>query len=203
MISISSAQGSGDHRTASIRVTTCLPSRYSWPRARFLPRVPPLPNWPEFLRMFSVDVADKTLSTVTKSGCCWHQFNTYKVVGNRPVFDQIGGRRFARHDVPLSQVRTLGKRQDDHRFPVGEQCRGGAIPLRFPLKARWQVGGGFHGRCCDPRYADVTTALLEFGYVLDVLGHRQGKIARKPSPMFWNKGWPSLSQWPIPLHDLR
>jgi hypothetical protein len=34
--------------------------------------------------MFSTDPESKTISTMTKSGCCWHQFSEYKVVNNVP-----------------------------------------------------------------------------------------------------------------------
>ena len=38
----------------------------------------------EYCGMFQVDEATKTLSTMTKSGCCWHQFSEYIVVNNAP-----------------------------------------------------------------------------------------------------------------------
>lgn len=34
--------------------------------------------------MFTVNAEDSTLSTMTKSGCCWHQFCTYVMKGNEP-----------------------------------------------------------------------------------------------------------------------
>ena len=39
--------------------------------------------------MFQVDEKTKNLSTMTKSGCCWHQFATYKVIENTPVATRI------------------------------------------------------------------------------------------------------------------
>ncbi len=35
--------------------------------------------------MFAVDYDKKQLSTMTKSGCCWHEFSTYVVENNTPV----------------------------------------------------------------------------------------------------------------------
>ena len=35
--------------------------------------------------MFQVDAKLKQLHTMTKSGCCWHLFTTYKIVNNNPV----------------------------------------------------------------------------------------------------------------------
>lgn len=43
----------------------------------------------EYCGMFEVHEKDKTLSTMTKSGCCWHQFSVYKVIGNKPVAIRI------------------------------------------------------------------------------------------------------------------
>lgn len=38
----------------------------------------------DFCGMFSVDYKEKTLSTMTKDGCCWHQFSKYIVEDNKP-----------------------------------------------------------------------------------------------------------------------
>ncbi len=35
--------------------------------------------------MFSLEPETKTLSTMTKSGCCWHQFSEFKVINDKPV----------------------------------------------------------------------------------------------------------------------
>lgn len=34
---------------------------------------------------FNTNSEKKQISTMTKSGCCWHQYNTYKVENNKPV----------------------------------------------------------------------------------------------------------------------
>lgn len=36
----------------------------------------------EYCGMFQVDYKTKTIHTMTKSGCCWHQFSEFKVVDN-------------------------------------------------------------------------------------------------------------------------
>lgn len=43
------------------------------------------------LGMFEVNKKKKTLSVFNKSGCCWHIFQEFKVVGNRPVkvFEEV------------------------------------------------------------------------------------------------------------------
>ncbi len=38
----------------------------------------------DYCGMFAVNDEDQTLSTMTKSGCCWHQFSTFKVKDNKP-----------------------------------------------------------------------------------------------------------------------
>jgi hypothetical protein len=38
----------------------------------------------EYCGMFEVNAEKKTLSTMVKSGCCWHQFSEYIIVGNAP-----------------------------------------------------------------------------------------------------------------------
>ena len=39
----------------------------------------------QYLGMFSVDTEKSTLTTFTKSGCCWHQTFKFKVINNTPV----------------------------------------------------------------------------------------------------------------------
>jgi hypothetical protein len=38
----------------------------------------------EYCGMFDIDKAAKKISTMTKDGCCWHQFSEFIVVGNAP-----------------------------------------------------------------------------------------------------------------------
>ncbi len=38
----------------------------------------------EYCGMFEVDQTKKMISTMTKSGCCWHQMSEFTVVGNTP-----------------------------------------------------------------------------------------------------------------------
>ena len=39
----------------------------------------------EYCGMFNVDYETKTISTMTKSGCCWHEYSDFKVENNFPV----------------------------------------------------------------------------------------------------------------------
>lgn len=38
----------------------------------------------EYCGMFEVNAAEKKLATMTKSGCCWHQFSEFVVENNKP-----------------------------------------------------------------------------------------------------------------------
>ena len=43
----------------------------------------------EYCGMFSVDPKEKKLRTMTKSGCCWHEYSDFIVQNNRPVAVRI------------------------------------------------------------------------------------------------------------------
>jgi hypothetical protein len=43
----------------------------------------------DFCGMFQVDTEKKRLYTMTKSGCCWHQYSTYKIMEGSPVAIEI------------------------------------------------------------------------------------------------------------------
>lgn len=49
--------------------------------------------------MFMVNQAEQTLETMTKSGCCWHQYSTYTIKDNQPYL--------------------LKRTEDDHRSATG------------------------------------------------------------------------------------
>src|SRR5690606_26758494 len=38
----------------------------------------------DYCGMFQINPETKTISTMTKSGCCWHQYSEFKVVNNEP-----------------------------------------------------------------------------------------------------------------------
>lgn len=49
----------------------------------------------EYCGMFQVDYESETLNTMTKSGCCWHQYSVFKVENNKPVPIKIVERGFS------------------------------------------------------------------------------------------------------------
>lgn len=48
----------------------------------------------EYCGMFQVDSESETISTMKKSGCCWHQFSEFKVEKNNPIPIKIVERGF-------------------------------------------------------------------------------------------------------------
>ncbi|MBA0167337.1 lysozyme inhibitor LprI family protein [Pectobacterium sp. CFBP8739] len=38
-----------------------------------------------YLGLFDIDEKSKTITTFTKSGCCWHNWSTYQLANNQPV----------------------------------------------------------------------------------------------------------------------
>jgi hypothetical protein len=51
---------------------------------KFVPSAPFTRLAQEYCGMFQVDHAKKLLQTMTKSGCCWHQHSTYRVIDGLP-----------------------------------------------------------------------------------------------------------------------
>ena len=43
----------------------------------------------EYCGMFDIDPKKKTISTMTKSGCCWHEYSTFIVQDNKPKAIEI------------------------------------------------------------------------------------------------------------------
>jgi hypothetical protein len=55
----------------------------------------------DYCGMFDVDAEKKTISTMVKSGCCWHEFSEFIVIGNKPraikiVEEELGGLPFVK-----------------------------------------------------------------------------------------------------------
>lgn len=141
-----------------------------------------------FCGMFEFNVAERRLSTMTKSGCCWHQFNTYKVVGSRPVLiksteDGLLGTMFRYHKFVIWEN---GKTTTD--FTLEDNQEGEPSILSFPLKRGGKRVEVFMADASTLDYALVLdNGTVEFSYVLDVLGLRKKDGTRRTAPMFWNK----------------
>lgn len=70
----------------------------------------------EYLGMFEVNKKRKIISTFSKSGCCWHIAEEYKIVNDRPVkiFEEI----------------------EDATLPEGDKVK---ITTRRLIKGRWKT----------------------------------------------------------------
>jgi len=127
--------------------------------------------------MFQVDAATKSLSTMTKSGCCWHQFNEYQVAGDRPVLvrsveDEVAG------SSPLGyrkmSVREKGRKRKI-TYQLDEEVGHLQTVLAFPLKEGGKSVVVFQMEDETLDYALLTAdGNVEFSYVLDVVGYRRG-----------------------------
>ena len=69
----------------------------------------------EYCGMFSVDEETKKISTMTKSGCCWHQFSEFVVENNRPVAVRIVDEAMSQTGLAwdyTEKVRVSGRMQE-------------------------------------------------------------------------------------------
>jgi hypothetical protein len=149
----------------------------------------PSPDFTElaqnFCGMFQVDVASKTLSTMTKSGCCWHQFNEYRVAGDRPVLvrsveDEVAG------GAPLA-YRKMSVWEKGHKrrtsYQLEEDVGHLQTFLSFPLKESNKSVVVFRAEGDMLDYALLKAdGDVEFSYALDVLGYRRGAVSDEPLP---------------------
>lgn len=158
--------------------------------------------------MFQVDVAAKALSTMTKSGCCWHQFNEYQVVGNRPVLvrsveDEVAG------SSPIGyrkmSVREKGRKRKI-TYQLDEDVGHLQTVLSFPLKDGGKSVMVFRTEDETLDYALLTAdGDVEFSYALDVVGYRRGEGKEELPDMRLAKAGRSLQfrngKYTYTIHD--
>ena len=58
----------------------------------------------EYCGMFRTDHQTRRIYTMTKSGCCWHQFSEFSVSGNEPVAEKVVEEDFMR--FPFGTITT-------------------------------------------------------------------------------------------------
>lgn len=85
----------------------------------------------EYCGMFQLDRAKKLISTMTKSGCCWHRFETYAVVQRAPVLlesveDSLVGGSYLRRV-------TSGRRASTEHFLLPPEESLSKVLLSFDL----------------------------------------------------------------------
>ncbi len=64
----------------------------------------------EYCGMFQVDHEQKKISTMTKSGCCWHEFSEFVVEGNKPKAVKIITEEYSVPFVSLTTETWNGKK---------------------------------------------------------------------------------------------
>lgn len=91
----------------------------------------------EYCGFFSIDDATKTIHTMTKSGCCWHQFSEFKVVNNNPEPIRIVERSlFGHHGFEEITERTFkkGKQKSTTKLYMNPVNYGEDIIFTFQLE---------------------------------------------------------------------
>ena len=79
----------------------------------------------DYCGMFQVDTKTKTIHTMTKSGCCWHQFSEFKVVDNKPRPIKITEQTYLsyRNFVEVTEITYNGNKEKSTQklyFPLEE-----------------------------------------------------------------------------------
>jgi hypothetical protein len=60
----------------------------------------------EYCGLFAVDKENKQLNTLTKSGCCWHQYSIYKIINNKPFAIKIIEEDYTKIPYAFNTVKT-------------------------------------------------------------------------------------------------
>jgi hypothetical protein len=58
----------------------------------------------EYCGMFNVDYSEQRIYTMTKDGCCWHQYSEFVVENNRPVAVKIVEEEFSPNNIMIDYV---------------------------------------------------------------------------------------------------
>ena len=142
----------------------------------------------EYCGMFQVDAKARQLHVMTKSGCCWHLFETFNVVGNRPeVVESIIDETVLPAPSYRRNTVTRGRKsQETYHLGYGTtdeaaSADGRREVLSFRLKA--------HPEKLVSVFADETgldyallrgqAAEVEFSFALDVGGVRGARAGRE------------------------
>jgi hypothetical protein len=74
----------------------------------------------EYCGMFSVDVEAKKINTMTKSGCCWHQFSEFVVENNRPVAVKIVEETMSQSGLAwdFTEKVRVGRRMQEKKYSL-------------------------------------------------------------------------------------
>lgn len=99
----------------------------------------------EYCGMFNVDAKERRIRTMTKSGCCWHQYSDFVVENNRPVAVRILEEGMGTNGLTwdyTEQLRVNGKMQTRKYSLFDEEDLEGTIlfTLEFTNKKKmWLI----------------------------------------------------------------
>src|SRR5690554_2279203 len=96
----------------------------------------------DYCGMFQIDSETKTIYTMTKSGCCWHQFSEFKVIDNEPKPIKITEQSYFRHQNFVEVTEISYDKDKEHvteklYFPLEEMTS--QILLYFELEKKEKV----------------------------------------------------------------
>lgn len=145
----------------------------------------------EYCGMFQVDADQRRLSTMTKDGCCWHQFNTYDVLGNKPhLLESVEEGWLSSEYANYRQSRVSRGKAVSVRYFLEDGSPDRPAVLAFNLQGTpgKRVVLLISGNKLDYALLAGADGSVEFSYVLDVLGWREGRKQRDDPPAFvWDR----------------
>jgi len=136
----------------------------------------------DYCGMFTVDARAKRLFNMTKSGCCWHQFDTFNVINHAPhLLESVVESVEPASPVYLSRQKNGAASSTEH-FLLPPEDSG-----RRPLLAFDLVGAGHKRVEVFATDGTVDYALLagsehrvDFSYQLNVLSKRGASATDQP-----------------------
>jgi len=147
--------------------------------------------------MFQIDAKSRTLTTMSKSGCCWHQYGVYKVAGNKPVLIESVEERLPPYTMNYREVtEDKGQSVTTAYYLIHEDVQEVPILLAFDLKGSKGKRITIIGSESTLDYVLTRGAEdeIEFSYLLDVVGNRPGRRLREDLPLFvWKPSVGELS----------
>lgn len=146
----------------------------------------------EYCGMFQVDAKARHLATMTKSGCCWHQYNTYSVVNHVPRLIESIEESVLSSSAAYLKVQTTGRLPATRWFRTAEPDSGIIPILAFDLAGPGQRRVEVFASEGTLDYALLVGSehRVAFSYLLDVLGERSERAPERapehrPSPFRW------------------
>ena len=139
----------------------------------------------EYCGIFSVDASKRQLSTMTKSGCCWHQFNTYTVARNRPQVIQSTEEFLSQFTRDYFEVKSTGQHPSHEYFLNTDTSTTEVLSFALAGKSEKRVSILLSATGLDYVLAAGERERIEFSYLLDVNGYRGQKPREVPVPFTW------------------